>query len=550
MNASIPRARTIRALFSLCLVLFFAIRALAADAPAIVGVWEYKDPVAANSITFTLNPDGAGKVDDDAVTYTVAGNTIKIVTGGETVAYTFKIDGDTMTVSGGDLDKPTAFARKGATPKKGLGAKIKGLAAATDTPKTGIDDESNAAVGRWEFKTDKASLLMTLDPDGTGAFNGKPMKWTLKDGVLTTAIGDQSMQYKTSIAGDTLKLTMPGGAGDNSIAFARVKSGAGGGDRPNPLDIAGKLGGGDAQPAAGGPVGVWQSADGDQMEIRADALVYQGVTIPATLTARSLKISANGQTVECPFEVSGDAMNITIGGQALALKRVGGAAGKKDADAGNAAGTEPKALAGGPADAKTLAGTWDSPEGTVIIRADGTTRTGGQEYKYQVDDQFITLSDNKNFLKIPYKLDGDKLILGTGPTKTLTRAPGGPAGAAAGVWVVTESSLDPQFFMSITQYLTLYPDGAVGFAKTEGGATRTAVTENLERFSSFKNKAGGGGKTYGRWQADANGGVTIQWSGAFKNTTWQGRIDPKSGKLVLPHAGILTEGDTLAYEKQ
>src|SRR5258706_11020858 len=521
MNTSISRTRTIRAVFSFGLVLF-ATRALAADAPSVAGVWEYKDPVGANSITFTLNPDGTGKVDDDAVRFSGVGDKMNIVTGGDTFDYTFKISGVAMTVSGGDVDKTTAFARKGAAPpKKGLGAKIKGLAGADapkgETPKPDAPaDESKAAVGRWEFKTDKAALVMTLDADGTGAFNGKPMKWTLKDGVLTTAIGDQSMQYKTAITGDALKLTLPGGAGDNSIAFARVKSG-GGGDRPNLFDIAGKIGGGDAQPAAagglpgkweandgtivlfnndvnfvfnrrsvpfkaadgkitvngatgaiqwdykvegdqltltmqgenqtlkrvgppegkaadanagtapaagGGPAGIWQSADGDQMEIRADALIYQGVTIPATLTAKSLKISANGQTVECPFDVSGDAMNITIGGQALALKRVGGPAGKKGADAGNAAGGEPKAVADGPADAKTLAGTWDSPEGTVIIRADGTTRTGGQEYKYQGDDKIITLSDDKNFLKIPYKLDGDKLILRTRPTKKLTRSAG------------------------------------------------------------------------------------------------------------------------------
>ena len=81
--------------------------------------------------------------------------------------------------------------------------------------------------------------------------------------------------------------------------------------------------------------------------------------------------------------------------------------------------------------------------------------------------------------------------------------------------------------MSITHSLSLYPDGSVGFAKTEGGATRTAVTENLERFSSFKNKtAGAPGKTYGRWQVDADGVVSIQWSGAFKNATWQGRNGP------------------------
>src|SRR5437899_2814527 len=121
MNVLILCARmSCCALLSLLLVVFVTTNARAVDAPAsVAGVWEYKDPaVAANSITFTLNPDGTGKVDEDAVTYTVAGNTIKIVTGGETVAYTFKIDGDTMTVAGGDLDKPTPFTRKNAAPKK------------------------------------------------------------------------------------------------------------------------------------------------------------------------------------------------------------------------------------------------------------------------------------------------------------------------------------------------------------------------------------------------------------------------------------------------
>src|SRR5260221_14667987 len=102
MNTSISRTRTIRAVFSFGLVPF-ATRAFAADVPSVAGVWEYNDPVVANSIPFTLNADGTGKVDDEAVRYPVVGDKINIVTGGDTISYTFKITGDTMTVSGGDL---------------------------------------------------------------------------------------------------------------------------------------------------------------------------------------------------------------------------------------------------------------------------------------------------------------------------------------------------------------------------------------------------------------------------------------------------------------
>src|SRR5207237_2542740 len=169
----------------------------------------------------------------------------------------FKIDGDTMTISGGDLERPTAFVRKGGgAMKRGLGAKIKNLGA-SDGAKTDVaalpaaGDESKAAVGRWEFKTDKATIGMSLDPDGTGTFNGKPMKWSLKGGVLTTTVGENSLQYKTAVSGDTLKLTMPGGT-NNTIAFERVKGGGGAG-QPGPFDVVGKVAGAATDtPAAGG----------------------------------------------------------------------------------------------------------------------------------------------------------------------------------------------------------------------------------------------------------------------------------------------------------
>ena len=84
--------------------------------PSVAGVWEHK--AGLETITFALNPDGTGKIDDEACKYVVQGDRIVITTGDDKVTYSFKIDGDTMTVSGGDLDQPTAFTRKGG-PKKG-----------------------------------------------------------------------------------------------------------------------------------------------------------------------------------------------------------------------------------------------------------------------------------------------------------------------------------------------------------------------------------------------------------------------------------------------
>src|SRR6266566_6851673 len=248
------------ALPAFCLLLLATeLPSLAADNPNVAGAWVYKDPASGVTVTFILNADGSGKFADQAIRYTVEGDKLQLVSDGEKLTYNFKLEGDTMTVSGGDLEKPAPFTRKGGAPsKKSLGAKLKGLG------------------------------------------EGEPAK--------TDA------------------------------------------DRPNPL--APGLGGADAKAApstadakpATGPVGVWQAEDGDQLEIRADALVYRGITIPATLTANAVKLSVNGQTGECPFDVTGNTMKITIGNVPMTLKRVGGEPEKKPAD-GAKAGADAKAAA-------------------------------------------------------------------------------------------------------------------------------------------------------------------------------------------------------------
>jgi hypothetical protein len=528
------------------LVVMFTLSAMGQDAPppGVAGTWEHKG-VAGETITFILNPDGSAKIDDDAAKYTVAGNTISVVIDGETIRYTFKLEGDAMTVSGGDLDKPTTFTRKGTppAPKRGLGAKIK---TAGDEKKTSPFDVAGALsgdakpantpaaaptlIGKWQAE-DGSELSFTEDHF---KFGGRDVPYKAADGKITLTGPNGQIQWPYELTADQLTLTLEG----NKQILKRVGA--------TPVAVAG-AGAADQKPApvtAATPIGTWAAADGDKIEIRDNAVVYQGTAIAAKDTGSAIRVSFQGQTMDWPYELNGDSMKLTIGGQALALKRVGAAPvvePKKGADAGAAAAGPAPANA----DPKSIVGAWDGPDGTVTVRADGTARTGGQDFKWSADASTITLSDDKNWVKIPYKLEGDKLVLGTGPSKTLTRNKGG----LAGVWVAQESTLDPQFFQSVTQYVSLFPDGSVGFAKSEGGATRTAVTEHLERFSSFKANQGGGTKTYGRWQQDGDT-VTIQWQGAFGNATWQGRVNPQNGKLVIPRAGILKEGDTLEYERQ
>src|SRR5687768_1207836 len=98
------------------LLLAQAHAAFAVDGEQLAGTWEYYDAAAGETYRFVLNADGTGTVDDEAVTYTVSGNKVRIKMEDEVLEYAVALKGDTLTVSGGDLDGPTPFVRKGKPP--------------------------------------------------------------------------------------------------------------------------------------------------------------------------------------------------------------------------------------------------------------------------------------------------------------------------------------------------------------------------------------------------------------------------------------------------
>jgi hypothetical protein len=124
---------------------------------------------------------------------------------------------------------------------------------------------------------------------------------------------------------------------------------------------------------------------------------------------------------------------------------------------------------------------------------------------------------------------------------------GGGGGNLAGVWVAEESSLTPGIYMSYTQYLTFYPDGGVSYAKAEGGASRTQISESMERFRSWREGARPDDRIIGRWQSDG-GGVVVQFS-VWNNLRSQGRVNGPN-EITLSGMGALEEGATLTFRRQ
>lgn len=303
------------------------------------------------------------------------------------------------------------------------------------------------------------------------------------------------------------------------------------------------------------------SPDGQlQGEVRTGSIALHLVGSTDGIRGEGTATSELGASVVFQLECSGDQLAIRLidpatgGVDALVCQRRRDGAPRSAMPAAPAtsppgpATTAPARAAAPPGAAPAaLVGTWQGRQGRTRLDADGSVVFQGQRLQWAVDGDALVLTGPGGSARIAYLLDGDRLQLtANGQTESFARVDlDDPMQAAAGVWVATESHVDPAIAMVITQYVTLYPDGAASFQKTEGGASRNQVSESLERFSSFH--LTGQRSVNGRWRSDG-AHVEVQWG--WRNAPVVGRVDLAAGKLVLADVGILVEGATLTYDRQ
>src|SRR5688572_24684615 len=105
---------SITALLSLTVIVSAAqIGATVQQAGKLAGVWHSNQ--FGYQMTLKLNADGSGEFDGEAIKYVVKGAqfAMTIVNDHETINYNYQLKGNNLTISGGDLDQPVAFARAG-----------------------------------------------------------------------------------------------------------------------------------------------------------------------------------------------------------------------------------------------------------------------------------------------------------------------------------------------------------------------------------------------------------------------------------------------------
>lgn len=68
----------------------------------IYGLWQNNQ--FTYQMVLLLNSDGSGEFDGESIKFKTQGNTLSIAVGGTTTDYSIKLQGNSLTLSGGDLD--------------------------------------------------------------------------------------------------------------------------------------------------------------------------------------------------------------------------------------------------------------------------------------------------------------------------------------------------------------------------------------------------------------------------------------------------------------
>jgi len=196
-------------------------------------------------MTLMLNPDGSGEFDGEMIRFTTQGNTLAITQQGAVTNYTYTLQGNSLTLTGGDLDNAVTFMRNGGNEQSNA---VNATTNTTPTPRPGVNAGTNAntgntgngLIGVWSGNGE----TMEFKPDGTCVYAGNVIPYRISQGhiILQGAQGEASIAY--SVNGDQLTLMSKGqqmvygrGAGNKGAANTGGNANQG---RTVPIELDGR----------------------------------------------------------------------------------------------------------------------------------------------------------------------------------------------------------------------------------------------------------------------------------------------------------------------
>ncbi|MCZ8216663.1 MAG: hypothetical protein O9262_10515 [Cyclobacteriaceae bacterium] len=140
-----------------------------------------------------LNKNGEGELDDEAIRFTVSGNKLIVDVSGETISYNYVQQGNTLTVSGGDLEQAILFTR--ATASGG-----------TVNQEVSTPSNNTNLVGIWSAPGER----LEFKSDGKCIYLGNTFSYTQSGTMLTIITTQGNAQFSYRLTGNQLHLMANG----------------------------------------------------------------------------------------------------------------------------------------------------------------------------------------------------------------------------------------------------------------------------------------------------------------------------------------------------
>jgi hypothetical protein len=194
---------------SLIALIALGVVGASAQEPGLNGSWQTKDSELVIRVTF--NPDGTGVLDSAPIKYSVRGDKLMVNEDGTINNYSFKLDGDVLVVSGGNLESPLTFVRQ--SNAKGFGKRR-----INETGEKGPKPKEPGLVGRWQ----SSEATVQINEDGTLILDGATYRYAVKGNNITLANNEGAATFPFQLSGDTLQVLADG----KLVIYKRLTGGA------------------------------------------------------------------------------------------------------------------------------------------------------------------------------------------------------------------------------------------------------------------------------------------------------------------------------------
>jgi hypothetical protein len=169
------------------------------------GVWQNNS--FGYQMTLMLNTDGTGEFDGESIKYIAKDNkfAMTIVAESQTINYNYNLQGNSLVVSGGDLEVPVTFTRNGSANKPTSSNTKPSNSNTNSNSNSNLNTDKNL-IGLWSGNGE----AIEFTPAGQCNYVGQTYSYQILNGqvILHTQQGNLMMAY--SVKGNVLSLTING----------------------------------------------------------------------------------------------------------------------------------------------------------------------------------------------------------------------------------------------------------------------------------------------------------------------------------------------------